>query len=260
MQLEELVNKNHNQLNENDFYIWQYISTHRKECENMPIDQLANHCHVSRTTILRFSKRLGLKGYTELKVLLKIDNNMRQYYQKGVDTVYKTYNRYLDEIKDKDLTHIVKAIMAAKNLYACGTGSVQNHVVSELKRSFIEVGKMFYSIRSLENETVAFEQIIDKNDFVILVSHSGENEKIISFAQKLKAKGVQIMAITSRKNNTLLQLADFPFYVEVPTIINPLGPRHEGLVSYFILIDFILIKYIDYYERTKNNDIRRTCE
>lgn len=103
MQLEELINKNYSQLNENDLYIWKYISTHRKECENISINQLADYCHVSRTTILRFSKRLGLKGFTELKVLLKIDNNISKYYLDGVDTLYKTYSQYLEEIKNKDM-------------------------------------------------------------------------------------------------------------------------------------------------------------
>ena len=31
MQLEELINKNYSQLNENDLYIWKYISTSMRE-------------------------------------------------------------------------------------------------------------------------------------------------------------------------------------------------------------------------------------
>lgn len=76
MRLEELVNKNYQSLNENDLYIWNYIIRHRKECERLSIDDLASKCNVSRSTILRFSKRLGLKGYAELKVFLRIDNQM----------------------------------------------------------------------------------------------------------------------------------------------------------------------------------------
>lgn len=74
MKLDELINKYHKQLNENDLYIWSYISKHRKECETLAIDQLAHKCNVSRTTILRFSQKLSLKGYGELKVYLKLDN------------------------------------------------------------------------------------------------------------------------------------------------------------------------------------------
>ena len=74
MQLNELVNLHFDDLNESDLYIWNYIIHHRKECERLSIDELALRCSVSRSTILRFSKRLGLKGYAEFKVFLRIDN------------------------------------------------------------------------------------------------------------------------------------------------------------------------------------------
>ena len=78
MRLDELVIQYYNQLNENDIYNWNYISSHKKECEKLAIDQLAYKCNVSRTTILRFAQKLSLKGYGELKVYFKIDNQMRK--------------------------------------------------------------------------------------------------------------------------------------------------------------------------------------
>ena len=74
MHLEELVSKNYVNLKENDHYVWSYIMEHKKECEHLSIEELAKRCHVSRTTILRFAKRLGLKGYAELKVYIRMMN------------------------------------------------------------------------------------------------------------------------------------------------------------------------------------------
>ncbi len=251
MRLEELINKNYSQLNENDLYIWKYISTHRKECETLSIDDLANKCHVSRTTILRFSQRLGLKGYVELKVYLRMNNQLYQNKQTGLELVYKTYIDYMNEIKEKDLTQIMKMIDYAKNAYVYGTGSIQDNVALELKRSFLEVGKLFFYIQS-KDETNAFIDVIDSLDIIVMISYSGENEQLLAFAKKLKVKSVPIIAITATKDNTLSHLADESLYVQVPSIFNPLGPRHEGLVNYFLLIDFILMKYIDYQERKGN--------
>ena len=253
MRLEELVNKNYNQLNENDLYIWQYISAHRKECEKLSIDDLALRCHVSRTTIMRFAQRLGLKGYTELKVYLRIDNQNHQHQQTGLELVYRTYHEYMDIIKKKDLTHVIEMIAQSENAYVYGTGSIQNNVAAEIKRSFLEVGKLFFTIQSM-NETYAFESMMTSNDVIIMISYSGENQQLLDFAKKLKTKSVPIIAITATKDNTLSHIASESFYVDVPNILDPLGPRHEGLVNYFILIDFILVKYIDYYERKMNND------
>lgn len=256
MKLDELINKNYNYLSENDIYIWRYISTHKKECENLSIEQLAKKTHVSRTTIMRFAQKIGLKGYSELKVYLKIDNSKNNYQQNGTDLIYQNYLHYMNELKEKDLSETIQLIMKAKNIYACSTGSIQHNVVSELKRSFLLIGKLIYSIRSI-NETYVFEEIITSEDIVFMVSYSGENKYILDFTKKLKAKNVPVISITGNKSNTLSQLANISFYVDIPSIDNPFGARYGGLANYFILIDFILAKYIDFYERMNNNDIRR---
>ena len=69
MKLEELVNRNYQQLNDNDLYIWNAILfIINKDVKRLSIDELALRCSVSRSTILPFSKRLGLKGYAGQKV------------------------------------------------------------------------------------------------------------------------------------------------------------------------------------------------
>ena len=74
MKLQELVNSHYDSLNENDIHIWEYILAHNKECENLTIDELASRCYVSRTTVMRFAQRIGLKGYAELKSYLRMNN------------------------------------------------------------------------------------------------------------------------------------------------------------------------------------------
>lgn len=248
MRLEDLINENYDKLNENDHEIWDYINHHRKLCEQISIDELAKRCHVSRSTILRFSKRLGLKGYAEFKVHLRIDNAGSSSKQSGLAYVYENYKNYMDEIKEKDVTHILELISNAENAYVYGTGSIQNNVAMEIKRSFLFVDKLFFNITSA-NESYIYSDIINQNDVIIMISFSGENVKLIDFAKKLKTKGVPIISITATKNNTLSHMANEALYVEVPNLINPLGPRYEGLVNYFILVDFILVKYMDYHER-----------
>ena len=102
MKLDELVNKHYGQLNENDLYIWNYIFSHRKECEKLTIDQLAFKCSVSRTTVLRFAQKLSLKGYGELKVFLKLDNQEAKENIGHVDMVCESYRRVIDSMKEKD--------------------------------------------------------------------------------------------------------------------------------------------------------------
>ncbi|MDE6195793.1 MAG: MurR/RpiR family transcriptional regulator, partial [Erysipelotrichaceae bacterium] len=71
MTLEKLVNQYYDKLNENDKYIWQYIYHHQQECQKMSIQELARICNVSHTTIIRFAKKIGLDGYSDIKMYLK---------------------------------------------------------------------------------------------------------------------------------------------------------------------------------------------
>lgn len=253
MRLEDFINANYDKLNENDKEIWAYINEHRQLCERLSIDVLAERCHVSRTTVLRFAKRLGLKGYAELKVHLRIDNAGNQEPQTGLEHVYTTYKEYMDEIKQKDFTNIIEYIRNAENAYVYGTGSIQNNVAMEIKRSFLFMDKFFFNITSA-NESYIYADVITQKDVILMVSYAGENPQLLDFARKLKMKGVPIISITATKNNSLSHMASEALYVEVPDLMNPLGARYQGLVNYFILIDFIVVKYMDYHERMKKHD------
>lgn len=252
MHIEELLSLHHSEMNENDHYIWNYIQQHRKESEHMSIDMLAKNCHVSRSTILRFTRRIGLQGYAEFKVLLAMDHPSDCTQSSGLQQVYHTYADYMAEMKNKDYSRIIQYIAQSKHAYVYGTGSIQNNVASEIKRSFLIVDKLFFTITSA-NESYIFTDVIDHEDVIIMISFSGENQHLLEFTRKLKAKSVPIISITASRNNTLSHLADEALYVDVPDMANPLGPRYQGLVNYFILVDFILVKYIDEYNRRMHN-------
>lgn len=244
MSIEELFAKNQKALNENDHHIWKYISLHRKECEAISINELAHKCNVSRSTILRFTKRLGLKGFAEFKVLLKIDNTDIATKSNNLEFFYHSYANYMEYLIKHDFSMIIEKIQSSKEIYACGTGSIQGNVTSELKRSLTNLGKFLYQIR-LFDEIYLYEDIITPGDVVFLISYSGNNEKIVEFAKKIKAKGAFTIAITSSNSNQLNQICDENIYVSVPRISNPLGSPYEGLVNYFILIDFMIVKYLE---------------
>lgn len=73
MTLEELVNNKLDKLNPTDLIVWRYIYAHKKECCYISIYDIADNCNVSRTTVLRFAKKLGLDGFSDLKMMLKME-------------------------------------------------------------------------------------------------------------------------------------------------------------------------------------------
>ena len=78
MTLEELVNSKLDKLNPTDLIVWRYIYAHKKECCYISIYDIADNCNVSRTTVLRFAKKLGLDGFSDLKMMLKMEISQAQ--------------------------------------------------------------------------------------------------------------------------------------------------------------------------------------
>ena len=66
MRLETLIEENYDKLNENDLSVWNYILRHKKECQTMSIQELAKQCHVSHTTVSRFTHKLGMEDFFEM--------------------------------------------------------------------------------------------------------------------------------------------------------------------------------------------------
>ncbi|MCQ2968737.1 MAG: MurR/RpiR family transcriptional regulator [Clostridium sp.] len=251
MKLDMLINKYYSQLNDNDLYIWNYISKNRIECERMTIDQLAYKCNVSRTTILRFAQKLSLKGYGELKVYLKLDNEKATENTNNLSFICNSYYDVIKRIREKDCTEICKRIDKAKRLYVYGVGMVQSSIRKELKRTFLSGNKIFYDVGNyIEAKNVT--RIAGEDDLCILISVSGENEGILEIAKELKMKNVTILSITRLKENSLARISDLNLYITT-AIIDDISSNieYESVTAYFILIEILFMKYMEYKDEQK---------
>ena len=70
MRLEALINKNYDLLTANDREIANVIFRDKQAVRKMNSAQLSEHLHVSRTTFVRFMKKLGIQSFAEFKVLM----------------------------------------------------------------------------------------------------------------------------------------------------------------------------------------------
>ena len=96
MRLDELINEKYNILNDNDLLTWQYIQGHKKECSSVSIEKLAAKCCISRTTISRFTQKLGFEGFKEFKIRLKMEYENDQVKKKSSPgrCLHKLYKMY----------------------------------------------------------------------------------------------------------------------------------------------------------------------
>lgn len=246
MKLEERFNAYRAQLNENDLMIWQYIRTHGQQCGKLSIEQLGARCNVSRTTILRFAKKLGYQGYSEMRLYIAMENEQAQYVPDILERTCQMYQQAMDEIRERDFTRLLEWIDEAENLYVYGSGMVQNALAKEIRRIFLAADKWFYHVEKGTEADVLLCSITER-DLVILLSVSGETESTVELARALKVRGIPLVSITLQKENTLSQLCDIRLYIgSVELDEREQDIYYRPTAAFFILVELLFIKYVEY--------------
>ncbi|MBA5850083.1 MurR/RpiR family transcriptional regulator [Clostridium sp. cel8] len=253
MKLETLVQKNYKKLNENDLYLWNYILHHKKECKTMSIQELSLKCNVSHTTVLRFAKKLGFEGYSEMKTYLKWeDKGTNKFDDEEVERVFKDIENTVEIMKKKDFSEVFEMLEGARRIYAYGSGSVQKQAVKDLKRNMIFGSKLIYVLDGMAETDIIMDMLSSK-DLFFLFSLSGNNAFMNNFARKLKKKGVKIISVTKVGNNELAYLSDvaLQFYSH-SVFINESQSEYYSTAQFYLINQIMLTKYLA-FKWKKNN-------
>ena len=251
MRIEELINDHYQELSENDLIIWQYIEQHKEECRNLAINELAQRCHVSKTTILRFAQKLSLKGYSELKAHLNWEKRELQqetFEENIVEKICDVNKHSIDKIKKRDFSAVCKMLHEAEHIYVYGTGALQQSIANELHRMFLYCGKLIYVLNG-ELETQMILPYLTPNDLVILISLRGESEGINTFANLLMVHQIPTLSMTRMKNNTLAHKCTTSLYIETSKIMKGNHIFHEAANLFFILVEVLFLRYVQYVEK-----------
>lgn len=247
MAIADLVRANYKKLNENDLYIWNYIDNHRKECCQCTIEELGRKCSVSRTTILRFAKKLSMDGFSELKIHLKMEEEKICRPSRDIIQMICNDNRKcIDDLEKADFSRICKLIYEAKRIFVYGSGAVQSFVAKELKRAFLSAQVAMYHIEGHRGEQELIADLVEEGDIVFIISLSGESRHVTEFAKSLKLKNTPMISITRMKNNTLAQMCDESVYVTTSEVDTDYIADYEATSMFFMTVEMLLIKYLLY--------------
>lgn len=249
VRLEELVNGNYNHLNENDLLIWKYIQGHKKECCEIGIEELAQRCCISRTTISRFTQKLSFAGFREFKVHLKLEYEQDQVENSVLlDDVCSSYEKSIRLLKEMDMDEICDHIYRAKRLFVFGTGETQNAAGQLIKRMFMNAKRFFVTLYGQSELTMAMEDL-GEEDLVVIISLSGETEMAVSAAKTLKAKGTYTISITRLSDNRVARLCNKNLYIQTNVLMRKAGVTFEACSAYYNVAELLFVKYMMYLKR-----------
>lgn len=219
---------------------------HKKECCLISIEELANKCCISRTTISRFTQKLCFEGFREFKVYLKMEYEEDQA-QKDVllEDVCLNYIKCIHTARDMDMQEICEHIYRSDRLFVYGTGEAQNAAAQMIKRMFMYAKRFFVVLAGRSEFSMALEDLTP-NDFMMIISLSGENELAVSAAKKLKSKGTYLLSLTGLNNNTLARLSDKSLYITTNPLMKIGTVSFETCSSYYNVVELLCVKYLLY--------------
>ena len=249
MKLDDLVNEHYNELNLNDLHIWRYIVGHKPLCQSMSITELADNCNVSKTSILRFAKKLSLNGYSELKFYLKLESEeYTQVSRNFIPKICSDYTKAIQYLEDFDFTKACEMVHKANRIFAYGTGDIQQLSIMNLKRLFFQLNKSIYIVYGTD-ETKYLEKHIHEDDLVILYSLSGSSDLSIQFAQSCKNKKAKILSVTKLQDSPLSRLSDECIYFLNSFSNNKIfGHPFTPSSMFFITTEIFFMQYAMYLE------------
>ncbi|CAM4309221.1 MurR/RpiR family transcriptional regulator [Erysipelothrix inopinata] len=247
MNIETLVNQYYADLNENDRYIWNYIKNNKEKCMQYTLHELSDACSISKTSIIRFSQKLSLTGYSELRAMLRFDQSRidEEDVNLEMDHIANTYHAMIDDFKDNDLEDTCEILYRAKRVFAYGSGLVQLNVVKEMARRFVSAGDYIYCFDDAENPRDVVSQLRE-GDCIIIISISGESDEVVELATSLHLKGIKIISISNLNDNRLAALSDNNLYIS--KLKHSIGTEEYPIMAsstamYFLITEFLFIRY-----------------
>ena len=189
----------------------------------MTISELATAATTSETTVLRFSKRLGLSGYTRLRLALaeesarpralaasqtdisaadSIDDVIRKIALADASAVEETAEQLDRDTLAQTAKTIARAVRV--DIYGSGASAV---VAADLQQKLHRIGCLAFAW-SDPHIALTSAALLGPRDIAIGISHSGTTRETIESIATAKANGARTVAITNFPLSPLARAVD----------------------------------------------------
>ncbi len=248
--------------------ISEYIYAHREEIIYDTAQSLAEKAKVSAAAIIRFAKKLGYQGFTDLKLDLAADlksyagedffsetiknhDSIEQIIKKQQACTMNMLEETYQLIHPPTLQKAVEILKHAKKIYLFGIGASGVcclDFAQKLTRIGLEV--IYYADNHMQ---MAASAHINTEDAALAISYSGNTREINAFMKQATQKGAETIAITQLSKSPLHKFARELLFVphyEQEFRLGAISSRNASLVLTDLLYLGIISDDLDYYKNT----------
>lgn len=248
-----------------------YFLNHPENITSMSCRQLGEATYTSAPTVTRFCKKFGCDGWPDFKLQFLSELNDGQSEDRQENVVLSeqenlvTLLQKVRDVHDQALDTTRKALSLTQLLrikklllehpyidfYAYDTNI---HLASYASGQLIHAGKIA-AVYSEVNLQVVSTLLDYPGHLAILISHSGENSRLIELARLLRRNGRKTIVLTPKKTSTLAQIADEFLLASAPWKLERLSrPMFSASVKYLLDLMFVITFTSQYATNLARND------
>ncbi len=209
------------------------------------ITAIAQEIGVSETSINRFCKKVGFKGFHDFKIAIAQDTHYRNMNTKVqqrddisfADSLAFDYNDLIMNtaalIDESDIKRAVQAIIQAKNIYIFGVLSSWMAAL-ELKQKLSLVGINAFAWNDTYNMKLSASNCTP-DDLIIGITRSGAVSEIVDALSIASQNNATILSITSYNSTSITQYADVKLIAS-----DKLSVKNNAVLSEHITFLFVI--------------------
>lgn len=243
--------------------------------QNMTLAEAARETESSDASIIRFCKRLGFHGYSELKKEVikateikelekepledevtssdNIRNVMKKVFQSNMQTLQNT----MVVANEQDYERAVDALVKAKSIHFFGVGDA----FAACQFAFMKFARLGVLCTAESDVMMQFTRAnsLGPEDVALAVSYEGRSRNVVQAMAIAKKRKATTICITKMSKSPLLRYIDIPLYISISDLSIGRDKVTRRVADQFIL-DVLYMEYIakskrDYAKSLKINQV-----
>ncbi len=235
-----------------------YLNTNLNDVIYLSVTEFSDKIGVGETTIVRFCKKLGHKGYHDFKLTIAQDSTIKHSQQTKSNTISEqVYNGMISVLEESKnfidqamIKESIKMMNQAKNIYFYGVGA-SGITALEAHSKFFRLSPKFAVYTDSHFQTMA-SQIMTKDDLIIVLTISGSTKDIVDAVKYAKENGTKVIAITNFKKSPITKYSDVVLLTSGKLDDFNGGTLVEKISQLFV-IDILFLEYIKQNEKYSEN-------
>lgn len=212
-------------LNETEAYVYNYVVKNTKKVLNESIRELANDTHVSTATVMRFCKKMGCEGFTELKYRLKEHVEVQETKEEYVND---QFDSFVEKVRSSDyLESIHRAatiIKQSDSMLTLGIGT-NSDFAKYTSRLLSYVGYYCYGV---DGAAYPVQRVAEGHQGVIIAFYEELQRKLLfEEIYRYKNKNYMIIMLTNTNMGSMEHVCDEVIHISDGSVM--LGKIHSGI-------------------------------